>query len=1017
MFEFNKLKMSVDSEFCVKSVRVLNGKNFSMWKGQMYQVFIHLDLIDIVTGKTTRPLDEAKTPDEQKSFDKLNAKAMITITSTIDDEQYKLIENCTTAKHIWDKLHLIHEQKSELSKNVLWQKFHQAHFEPGESILCFTTKIQKLARQLKDLKQEVSDESLMAKIIMSLPDQYNAFRSAWDSTEPTRQTIENLESRLIKEEANLSKGQISQQTALVSDVQPQRGNNHHRQGGNQRPNRYKGQNPHKDTICNYCQNKGHIERKCRQKHKDFKEFKKVNKSSNGNHHQQQQNTRSNSNQANFAGALIATVEPQIEHANAICRIAEGSDFDLRDVWVADSGATCHMTCRRDWFTTFKETPVRYVSQGNNSVCEAIGEGTIVIKRFVNGKWFDGCMDNVLYVPDFKKNLYATDVATERGIRVIIDKGLIEFQHKISNEIVAQGKSLSNKLRVLYFEVVVPNTEANTSCLKTLHESLGHVNKTRLRKMLKDKVIDGADEVIDKDFFCEACVHGKMHRLPHYHEKEHKEDQRYDVGECLYTDLCGPMSVSLGGSKYFMLVKDRKSSYLFVYFLKDKTEAVAYLKNLYQHIKISVNKSVKMVRTDNGLEFCNQSFKQFLFDNGAILGNSAPYCQQQNGRIERENRTVVESARSMLHQNNEPKYLWAEAVNAAVYALNRTTTASNSKCTPFELWHKKKPNISHMRPFGTEAFVLVPKMHRSKFDSNAMKGILVGYQDTTEKNYRICNEARTKVLVARDVQFNDEKAEEQEKLNFIFKNISVPSVHVDVSSDIVESPAEPVYKQTPADNCDYCDMHDVSISQHTEESQVEPVCQQTPADEHSRNLRRGCKRKLQTSAVYCDRNLRDRSLIKIPKRYQSNFAEVIEPNTYEEAVSGYCNQEWQQAIEEEFTAHEKNNSWTIVQNTGDLEPLDSVCVFKVKRNPDNSVKNFKARLCIRGCKQQQGVDYNETFSPVVRYDSLRILLAVAAQLDLEIVQFDIRSAFLYGELEEEIYVKVPKGMKVLIKIHC
>ena len=112
----------------------------------------------------------------------------------------------------------------------------------------------------------------------------------------------------------------------------------------------------------------------------------------------------------------------------------------------------------------------------------------------------------------------------------------------------------------------------------------------------------AGDVLDKDFFCGTCVHGKMHRLPRYHKKEHKEDQRYDVGECFCTDLWGPMLVSLGGSNYFMLVKDWISMYLFVYFLKDKTETVTYSKNLYQHIKVSVNKSVKMVRTNNGLEF-------------------------------------------------------------------------------------------------------------------------------------------------------------------------------------------------------------------------------------------------------------------------------------------------------------------------------------------------------------------------------------------------------------------------------
>ena len=102
-------------------------------------------------------------------------------------------------------------------------------------------------------------------------------------------------------------------------------------------------------------------------------------------------------------------------------------------------------------------------------------------------------------------------------------------------------------------------------------------------------------------------------------------------------------------------------------------------------------------------------------------------------------------------------------------MNRTTNALNTKSTPYELWHKKKSNIPLMKPFGSDAFVLVPKIYRTKFDANVTKSIHVGYQHTPDKNYRICNEARNKVAIARDVVFNN--SERKRRVDFIKKESS------------------------------------------------------------------------------------------------------------------------------------------------------------------------------------------------------------------------------------------------------
>lgn len=144
--------------------------------------------------------------------------------------------------------------------------------------------------------------------------------------------------------------------------------------------------------------------------------------------------------------------------------------------------------------------------------------------------------------------------------------------------------------------------------------------------------------------------------------------------------------------------------------------------------------LKRIRSDRGLEFNNEQFKIHLQKEGIVHEFSAPYTPEQNGRIERENRSIIEAARTMLLEVKLQPGLWAEAVNTSIYLLNRRPRESDKKI-PFELWSKKKITLSHVRKFGSEAYVHIPKQFRSKFESKAKKMIFVGYERNS-KNYRM-----------------------------------------------------------------------------------------------------------------------------------------------------------------------------------------------------------------------------------------------------------------------------------------
>ena len=181
-------------------------------------------------------------------------------------------------------------------------------------------------------------------------------------------------------------------------------------------------------------------------------------------------------------------------------------------------------------------------------------------------------------------------------------------------------------------------------------------------MVSNNLIKGVEFSNIENFFCEACMYGKQHKL--YFPPA--ERIKAKLGEYIHSDLCGPMSVpSVQGAKYFALFKDDLSGYRVVFFIKHKDETLECFKEFCRLSRNKFGNSVKILHVDNGRKYCNNQFKVFLSQRGIKLETTAPYTPEQNGSAERDMRTIVESARSMLYAKNVPLYLWAEAINTVV----------------------------------------------------------------------------------------------------------------------------------------------------------------------------------------------------------------------------------------------------------------------------------------------------------------------------------------------------------------
>lgn len=135
----------------------------------------------------------------------------------------------------------------------------------------------------------------------------------------------------------------------------------------------------------------------------------------------------------------------------------------------------------------------------------------------------------------------------------------------------------------------------------------------------------------------------------------------------------------------------------------------------------------MLRSDNGTEYTGQATQAILKKEGIVFQTTVPYNPEQNGVAERKNRTLCESARSMLFDANLPTKFWGEAVVTACYLQNRLPTRATNK-TSYELWNGVKPNLEHIRVFGSKAYAHIPKEKRTKWDAHTVEGILVGSRE-------------------------------------------------------------------------------------------------------------------------------------------------------------------------------------------------------------------------------------------------------------------------------------------------
>ena len=359
----------------------------------------------------------------------------------------------------------------------------------------------------------------------------------------------------------------------------------------------------------------------------------------------------------------------------------------------------------------------------------------------------------------------------------------------------------------------------------------------------------------------------------------------------------------------------------------------------------------------------------------------PHCPQQNGVSERMNRTLVESARSMIAHAGLSNIFWAEAISTASYVRNRLpTTALKERETPYERWYGRKPDVSHFRVFGCMAYAHVPDCERRKLDTKSKKMRFVGYS-LTSKGYRLFDETNRKLCIRRDVEFNESD----------FGQKSAMTTEPDLKSIEVNQNADTTAKDE--------EVAEIRRSEKDEERQEPQV--------HVEQELRRSERTRKTPVRYGYDEYADTATYRV-RHVAYHLSEIDEPSTIQEAKSSDHAAEWKVATDAEYNSLIENKTWMLVELPAGRRAIGCKWVFKLKYDVDGRVERFKARLVPKGYAQKYGIDYDEIFSPAVRFSSIRPLLAFAVQHDFLIHQMDVETAFLNGKLDEEIYMQQPEG---------
>ncbi|KAI5336087.1 hypothetical protein L3X38_026221 [Prunus dulcis] len=361
-----------------------------------------------------------------------------------------------------------------------------------------------------------------------------------------------------------------------------------------------------------------------------------------------------------------------------------------------------MTGNEDLLVDIDKNMIAKIEMGTGQLVEVTGKGNLVVETKIGKRY----IKKVMLVPGLKENLLNVGQMMEHGYYLGFGDHKVEIYDDSSySNMVAKVQMRGNRRFPMKLHSRIHTAYKISVCHSTTmwHRRLGHLNMSSLKLLQAQEMVVGLLEINAVKEVCEGCVLGKQCRETFPRAATTRASTPLEL---IHSDICGPMQiVTKASNRYFLTFIDDCTRMCWIYFLRYKSEAFNVFKRFKATVELQSGYMLRKLRSDKGGEYKSIEFNKFCEEMGMERQLTVAYSPQQNGVAERKNRTIVEMAKCMMFEKKMPLEFWAEAVNTAVYILNRCPTKALEKKTTFEAYSGRKPGIKHLRVFGSLCSVL------------------------------------------------------------------------------------------------------------------------------------------------------------------------------------------------------------------------------------------------------------------------------------------------------------------------
>lgn len=1023
----------------VKEVEILVGNNYYAWSRRVKAALSqHRWWEAIKPGYPDQddPEEEPWTAQQRQR----NEDALNFIIQRVDDLNLYTIDTCTVAKDAWQKLEAAHTKlDAQQFVNILEELINTDKLDsvPMRDYIGKITKLMKEVYNVMSTMNNDLDAMTAAFLIRGLkanPKYDRIVQSFRDSKELDSNEVR---AKLIFEDrqeqlANEKKKEEEQKEVSVyqSRTYPNRDHRDRNSGGRS--------NEERRYVCYACNKPGHIARNC-DKFNDNNKNREDHHKKEGHKQHSKKHVKANKAEYEEESSEEEDNSKKVRKSKVCLKVVKantGAREKESKSWYIDSGASDHISPHRDLFQDFDDSVSGTVMWGDGWTSPVKGKGSIVMDVSKECGGYQIVLSNVYYAPEIDDNLMSERQFDKKGFKIVTESGEKKIMDK--SEVFLIGH-WNTKAKMYDVKVHDYKTGSKSQSRKTEEKEVKISGKRASielwhARMGHMKQLPDACEVSGEPDDCETCLKSKSKKKPF----PARDSRAKEVLDLVHTDLCSIKEKAPDGSKCFITFLDDYSRFSEVRILKSKDEAFESFKKYLVKAERFHNKKLKILQSDNGGEYISNDFNEFLEELGIDRRLIVPHNPEQNGRSERLNQTLLSITRCLLIHAGLPKMFWPHAVMHANFLRNRIKSRVIDKKTPFELWNGReleKDDLKLVKVFGSEVWVRTGK---DKTDVRGVRGIYLGVkpgvkgvkvwfikekkldvavhvdfreekfpwkkaeplpQPPTPPDYNlVSDDEEEEQLENQDDVENQENTEEKKNEDGGGAKVSHQNLNNEPENSNVTPPETPVVTENPGEengnpgeeNQEETEK-DIGAPSGTEEKTKPPLRRSTRIRQHK------------PKCICCNACTSD---------LHNAGPTARDPTTTEEALSGPDACRWREAMHEELQKLMDMDTWRVVPRPPYKRIVDSKWVYRRKLNEFGEIVEYKARLVARGFSLTPGIDYeDDTYSPVIRKSSIRLLLAIAVEMSWVAEQLDVKSAYLNSSLQEPVYMEQPQGCEV------